>query len=398
MDGELKYDVVIVGGGPGGLTAARYAVKKGVSVLLIEKERRFGVKPCGEGVPDWVLRTMKLKPDPRFIDLEVEGAWLFPPDTSKGFYVSKSEAEVLTGYIVEKPVMLRLLASEAAKEGVDIMMGAKVVGVLREGGRVVGVRVRKEGKTILVRSGVLLGCDGARSLIAREVFGGWRRELVPALQYKMANVKLEDEKSIQIYFGWKFAPLGYLWVFPKGDGVANVGLGVRGAELKPYLDKFIKDHPEMFGKAQIVEIGGGVVDVAGPPKRIVDDGVALCGEAAGHVVPITGEGIGPSATAGSIAGEVAAEAVLEGDVSRKRLEEYPRRMNSHIYGARIRVGLAARLAFEGISDREITDVFSILSKKDFVNVFHGRGLKEIGLKLLRHPILAAKVARKLVLR
>ena len=134
-------------------------------------------------------------------------------------------------------------------------------------------------------------------------------ELIPCIQYKMVNCRIEDASVLEAYVGQDVAPLGYAWVFPKNDETANVGLGVRGAPAKPYLDRFISNHPETFRNASIVEVQAAPVPVGGQIKKVAQEGVMVCGDAAGQVIPLTGGGIHTSIAAGKIAGELAGKAV-----------------------------------------------------------------------------------------
>src|SRR5207249_7607297 len=95
--------------------------------------------------------------------------------------------------------------------------------------------------------------------------------------------------------------LGYIWVFPKGNGDANVGIGVKGAGAKVLLDKFIENHPRAFGSAKIERTLAAPVPVGGEAESYVADNMMLCGDAASQVIPLTGAGIHNGLVAGKIA-------------------------------------------------------------------------------------------------
>jgi len=124
---------------------------------------------------------------------------------------------------------------------------------------------------------------------------------------------------MQVHFGRDVAPGGYLWIFPKGDGVANVGLGIRNSKETAYyyLNKFI----EKFD-ATPVELNIGGVPLSGPIEKTFDSGLMVVGDAAGQVDPVNGEGIENTVRCARIAGEIAVEAIEKGDTSSKYLKKY----------------------------------------------------------------------------
>ncbi|MGB9729068.1 MAG: NAD(P)/FAD-dependent oxidoreductase [Thermoprotei archaeon] len=390
----MEYDVVVVGGGPGGVTAVKWIARHGVRVLLVEKNSDFAVKACAEGVTDLAFEAMGILPSEKIRAFRIDGAWLYPPEVSNAMYVP-IEKVGLSGYIVDKRLLLREIVSEAMKSGAEVLMNAYAVDFLKDGNKFSGVVVSHKGEYIKIRSKIVISCDGAAGVSRMLISSRNTRTLEPAYQYTMANVLLNDRNSIHIFFGRKYAPLGYLWIFPKDDNVANVGLGARGVNLRDYLNKFISENPDLFRDSSIVKINAGVIDLSGQIDDPVMDGLMICGEAAGHVVPITGEGIGPSAVAGKIAGEVAVEALESNDFSKGFLEKYVRRFHSHKYSKMINVGLKARLLFEKLDDKDLNNVFKIFDSSDFISIFNGdkSGYLQAVMKLLKNPIIMFKIAR-----
>ena len=134
------------------------------------------------------------------------------------------------------------------------------------------------------------------------------------IQFEMAGVNMENNRDIALFFG-SVAPGGYVWIFPKGDDIANVGIGVLKNKTNKtayeHLMEFIKTCPETKD-AQPVEINVGGDPVGGMNKKMYDDNILVCGDAAGQVNPLTGGGIISGMTGGMYAGQVAAEAIKEG--------------------------------------------------------------------------------------
>jgi len=387
----MEYDVIIVGGGPGGATAAKWTALYDLRTLLIERNNDFAVKACAEGVTGLALEAMGVSPSEKIQAFKINGAWLYPPELSESMYIPIEKIGV-AGYIVDKRLLLRQVVSDAIKAGAEVFMNTNVIDILKDGEKFNGVVISRNGEYMKIYGKVILLCDGVTG-ISKMFINRNSRTLEPALQYTMSNVLLDDEHSIYIFFGRKYAPLGYLWVFPKGSGIVNVGLGARGADLRVLLNRFITNS-NMFKNSKVIKVNAGVIDLSGLVDDPVRSGLIVCGEAAGHVVPITGEGIGPSAVAGKIASEVIKEAIESNDFSKKFLSKYVERVRSHRYGKMIDVGLRARILFEKLNDEDLNNLFKIFDPQDFINIFNGNktGYLHAVMKLLKIPSVMLKVA------
>jgi digeranylgeranylglycerophospholipid reductase len=241
---------------------------------------------------------------------------------------------------------------------------------------------------------VLVGADGVGSLVARScAFNMEGNELIPTMQYVMVNCNIPEKDMIRTYMGNDIAPLGYAWVFAKNEYMANVGIGVRGVPAKQYLDKFIQNHPDMFKNAKIVREGGGGVPIGGQIPEIVKGNVVLCGDSSGQVIPITGGGIRTSMAAGKCAGEAIAEALEAKDLS--LLSNYPERYNEY-WGARIIRSLKVLKALEKLSDDDLNLLAGLITGDDVVDLANGLDIRRVASKLLKHPVVAMKIASKLL--
>ncbi len=324
---DLKTDVLVIGGGPAGSMTAKWAAKSGARVLLIEKRQEIGSPVrCGEGMSkDW-LHDVGIKPG-RWVNVEVEGARIFSP-SEKVFEINEKHAGNEVGYVVERDEFDKQLAIDAANAGVEVKLKTSAVAILKEHGRVVGAKVKEFGQTYDVRAPITIGADGFESQVGR-----WAglptniatRDMDTCLQYRMTAVD-SDVRYCDFYLG-KCAPGGYVWIFPKADGVANVGIGVQvsqgksPADARTYLDKWIAEHPG-YAKGKKIDMVGGGVSIAPPLKQTVTDGFMLVGDAARMIDPLTGGGIANGCIAGKICGTVAAEAVSSNDVSKEFLQRY----------------------------------------------------------------------------
>lgn len=387
----MDYDVVVVGAGPAGLMAARKIAEKGFSVLVLEKEKDLGTRACAEAVSASAFETAEIQPSPSLISNFVNGAYVFPPDESK---VVKIAGGNYKGYILNKPLFLYALASKAVSAGCDVQMRSEVKGIRMEGGQAKSLVYEWKGESCSVNFKYLVGADGVGSVVAKNCgFDTKGYEIIPTIQYVMVNCNMPERDMIRIYMGNEVAPLGYVWVFAKNEYAANVGVGVRGRAAKPYLDRFIQRHPEFFGKAKVIKEGGGGVPVGGQIPEIVKGNVLLCGDAAGQVIPITGGGIRSSMAAGSVAGEVVAEALEAVDPS--VLIEYPRRY-SEPWGSRISKSLKVLRVIESLPDNDLNTLGELLSGDDIIDLANGLDVKRVAAKLMLHPLVAVKIASRLI--
>lgn len=266
----------VVGGGPGGAGAAYAAGKLGYRVIVLEAMNGLALKPCGRGIPvtgdlPFSIPKEAVLNNISYVDLYVDGTHLFK---AGGF---------LRGVIVDKRLLLEHAFSSV---GAEVYYNSKYDirrGVARIGGDIVEVNF-----------GVFAGG-----------FAYYDGERIPVVQYVVAGVRDVDFESIEIRFDTRL--LGYYYVFPHGD---EVEVGVGGFEshgsLWRLLDKFIENDPRLRSskvrrrEAAVVSIGGLRLGYIGKLVKV--------GEAAGYVLPLTGEGIRPSI----ISGYVAAKAMIEG--------------------------------------------------------------------------------------
>ncbi len=327
MGQDRRTDVLVIGAGPAGSMTAKWAAKHGAKVLMIEKRQEIGSPVrCGEGMSKEWLAEVGIKPG-KWINVEVEGARIFSP-SEKVFEINEKHAGNEVGYVVERDGFDKQLAIDAANAGAEVVLKTAAVGILKENGKVVGARVKQFGETFEVRAPITIGADGFESQVGR-----WAgiptnlalKDMDTCLQYRMTNVDC-DIRYCDFFLG-KVAPGGYVWVFPKDEGLANVGIGVQVSQIKTmaearnYLDAWIAKHPG-YAKGKKIDMVGGGVSISPPLKQTVADGMMLVGDAARMIDPLTGGGIANGCIAGKICGEVAARAVEANDPSAAFLQAY----------------------------------------------------------------------------
>ncbi len=325
---NLKTDVLVVGAGPAGSMAAKWAAKSGAKVLLIEKRQEIGSPVrCGEGISKSWLPEVGITPSSKWINVEVEGARIYAPN-EKCLEINEKNAGNEVGYVVERDGFDKALAIDAANAGTDVLLKTAATAIRRENGRIVGVKAKRSGEAFDIDATVTIGADGFESQIGR-----WAglptnlalRDMDSCLQYRMTNVDC-DVRYCDFYLG-KVAPGGYVWVFPKAEGLANVGIGVQlskikgMAEARQYLDDWISKHPA-YSKGKRIDIVGGGVSISAPMKTTSTDGFLLVGDAARMIDPLTGGGIANGCIAGKICGEYAARAVALGTPTKEFFQGY----------------------------------------------------------------------------
>jgi digeranylgeranylglycerophospholipid reductase len=366
MDSEV--DVLVVGAGPTGSTAARYAAAGGARTLLIEKRQEIGTPVrCGEAIGRNWLEAVDLAPSSAFVAREIEASRVFSPDgtslTVSGYAGAKG------GYVVERDLFDRTLAKEASRAGAEIGIKTSALGLLREGDRVVGAVCEHMGEARNVRASVVIGADGFESQMGR--WAGMTpplrtRDLVSCLQVTLAGVR-GDAAYSDLHLGSE-APGGYAWVFWKGPDVANVGLGIPlsrlrdRAEVKRYLDAFIARRPGLAEGEVIEEVAGGVTTSL-PVERSAMAGLLLAGDAARLIDPLTGAGIQNGLLSGRLAGETAAQAIREDDASLESLMAYDRAWRSRIEEDLARHFLVKE-GLQRLDDATINRVFHAIAEAD----------------------------------
>ncbi len=332
---ELDVDVLVVGGGPTGSMAAKHAALGGARTLMIEKRQEIGTPVrCGEGVGKHWLKEAGVRESREFVAHEVNRSRVFSPDGT--FFSIDSLGAGKSGYVVERDLFDRYLAKEAAKAGAEIRIKTTATGLLREDGRVVGARCHHMDEEFDVRARVVIGADGFESQVGRWAGLTTRlrmRDVASCLQYTIADIDIETD-TFDFHLGSQ-APGGYLWVFSKGEDLANVGIGVclaklrDRAEVKGFLDAFVHRHPELAEGEVIEEVAGGV-SASLPVAKSVGPGIMLAGDAARLIDPISGAGILNGLLTGRWSGEAAAEAVQANDASEERLTGYERRWRARL--------------------------------------------------------------------
>ncbi|ODS40303.1 hypothetical protein BEH94_00320 [Candidatus Altiarchaeales archaeon WOR_SM1_SCG] len=377
MNKNYNYDVVIVGAGPAGSTCARHLAENNIKVLVVEKKQEIGTpKRCAEGLNYRGLKNAGLEPDPRWATSEIQGVSLYSPG-EKNIEMKWAGA---MGCVLERKIFEKFLARDAINAGARYMVKTRAIEVLKENGKISGIKAEFMGKEFNINAKLVIAADGVESGIAKSAGIKTLNKLtdyISGFQYEMAGLKNYDENLLHVFFGNEVAPKGYAWIFPKGEGVANIGIGILGKEssdknrAKDYLDKFIEKHPGIFEDASPIEINAGGVPVSSAVETFVADNFMIIGDSAQLVNPIHGGGIDIAMNSAKIAAGVAAEALKEGDLSKEKLYGYEKTWRETT-GVKMQKLLRLRMVLEKLTDNDFELLADVLSGEDIVKLTVGK--------------------------
>ena len=337
---NFEYDMIIVGGGPGGATTALYAEQVGLKALLVDKKHFPRDKICGDAISGKSISYLKeldlldeLDNSPQeFVDSVMFSS---PKNSSVTIPLPPNAKSISQGYVCRRMVFDNIIF-QAAKKKVDTLEGFSVVDVLKSDEQVVGIKGKLEDGTEKEITGkIVVGADGFSSIISRKM-GLYEHDpdhlLVATRAYYRGITGLSN--AIELHYIKSILP-GYFWIFPLENGLANVGLGMvhralkkKGVRLK-HAHVAATEAPEFRERFKDAELLGDIQGwnlPAGSKRRTIHgNGFLLVGDAASLIDPFTGEGIGNAMCSGKIAAQTVAGLCRNGnDFSAAALATYPK--------------------------------------------------------------------------
>ena len=381
----MKYDVVVVGSGPAGSVTARFAAENGAKVLVIERRAEVGVPVlCGEGISrkidDWHILEGK-----RWIAGKMDGARIYSPDKTC-VTLAAEQAGNETGYVVYRDIFDQELARSAIKAGAEFMMNTRATGLIKDGDNIKGVYAQHFDEELEIECDIVVAADGVDSKVAQ--WAGIKTRLDPkdletCCQYTLTDIDVKDAYC-EFYLGKEIAPGGYIWVFPKGKRIANVGIGIlaslsESGMAKKLLDNFIENDPRL-SKGKTLRFLAGAVPASNPAEKTVADNIVLVGDAARHVDPITGGGLTHCLEGGKIAGEVIAKAVKAKDFSAEFLSEYETGWKE-AFGQKIKRNYIVKELLLDMNDKTFNKLAHALEKVKFDEISTHGLVKEVAKNL-----------------
>ncbi|MEM4348374.1 MAG: geranylgeranyl reductase family protein [Candidatus Anstonellaceae archaeon] len=332
-----QYDAIVVGAGPAGSTCAYLLAKKGCEVLLLEKSVFPKDKPCGDAVGAkalGILEQLGVKEQIAAEGFRRYQGVVFSSPAGNQVEISLSEFENAAGGYVCKRRKFDEILFENAKKVCQVRQGIEVVDLVFEGTAVAGVVAKKGSNEERIKSKIVIGADGASSVVARKT-GCAKYEcshMCSAVRGYYENVGGLGE-NIEVHFLHECMP-GYFWIFPVSATEANVGVGMLLSDIKEkkvnlwrVLDSCTKSRrfAERFAKAKLKsELSGWMLPLASARRRCAGEGFVLIGDAASLVDPFSGEGIGNAMRSAKIAAEKLGDALADGSYKPQHCLEYER--------------------------------------------------------------------------
>jgi digeranylgeranylglycerophospholipid reductase len=353
-----EFDCIVVGAGPAGSMAAKTMAENGVRVLLLEKDPVIGYPLCcGEGIGVWGMHQF-FEPEPRWICAKVNRFLLVSPSGHK-LEVNYPDA----GYVLDRKIFDKELAIQAGIKGTEIKVNSCVTGIIRNKERITGVKAEEDGEEKEYFAKIIIAADGIESKVGR--WAGIDNtlrldQLESSFQYLVVSEEIEPER-MEFYVGKKLAPGGYVWVFPKGENSANVGLGITPGlapehKSKELLDDFVK---KRFSDYSIAEMMMGGIPTFSRKVVLVKGNLLLVGDAGRIVDSLSGAGIFNALLSGETAGEVACEYIKNGNLSVDFLRKYHQRLMKK-RGRELRFYSFCRKVFLKMKDEDLDSVVLFL--------------------------------------
>ncbi len=395
-----KYDIVIVGAGPAGLSAAYAAAKNDASVLVLERDDGIGHNIRTSGV-SWIDEMTKFG-----IGMEH-----YNPIKNYAFFSPSNEVTIKGNEpkccVLNVRSTYQHLAFEAAGAGANIMVKANATNAVVRNSRISGVKVNTPKGEFSINADLVIDASGFGTAIGRK-FGfvsEWKRYGVGA-EYECYAENCDDE-TWMLMVGKQYSPAGYAWAFPLGKNRIRIGVGIgRPESTEEPLDRLnamLENKPkplDRMGKIEPVELHYGFIPNEGVRASSVADSFMLVGDSAGQANPLVLEGIRYAIEFGRLAGEIGSRA-LENGATKESLEEYEK-----IWRSRVQSKIAAALRVQSRWldltddewDKEI-DIIKDMSMDEFLDFIRADFSMSKMLKLaLHHPKTAARQLFNMVLK
>jgi digeranylgeranylglycerophospholipid reductase len=371
-------DVAIIGGGPGGMSAARHLAAGGWSVAVFEEHDHVGMPVHCTGVlAEDVVRNLDVSADVVLNGLSTV-RFVAPAGHSFDYTTTTTEAVV-----IDRAAFDAALSERATAAGAEVVRGRRVIGVDAVPN---GVQVTFANADAICARAVVLACGANYTFQKRLGLG------MPSTFLQSAQLELPADRpgDVEIHFGSEIAPKGFAWAVPvrRPSGTfARIGLMADG-DSGLYFSRMLERVRERWGVTAVGEAPRRRMLPLGSVGRSYADRVVAVGDAAGLVKPTTGGGIYYSVVSGEIAADVLALHLADGDLSAGALKEYERRWRGR-FQSEFSAQLALRFVAQKMRDADIDALFSLATTDGILPIIRQTARfnkhRDFILALLKHP-------------
>ncbi len=355
----MKYDVAVIGAGPAGAMAAKYAARYGARTLLIEEHASIGSPVQCTGLISTAALCECEIGEESFVLAKMRGALVYAPNGEELCIRGKD----IKAYVVDRKIFDRALVERSLDEGADLLLRTRFTGLGKGKISVVSDGERKE-----IEAGIVIGADGMQSGVGRAAGLPGCKKFLSGIQFE-APYDAKDPEFVEIFTGKDIAPGFFAWAVPFA-GMARIGLAKDPDDIpaRHCLEKLLKHSvvASRYRGSRTEYVLGGIP--LGAPDRTAKDNVLLVGDAAGQVKPTSGGGVYMGAVCARIAGEIAAKA------SRKegKLEEYEKRWRASV-GRELVIGMRIHKSLGKLSDKNMNEFINFLNRPEIRELISEHG-------------------------
>jgi len=394
MNKEFHYDIVIVGAGPAGSSAAYQASKNGFKVALLEKEETVAETVRTSGVT-WIQNIKEFK-IPEDCYNPIKNYSFCSPNNEVTISDSIPQAAVLD---VRKTY--RWLAQQAEEQGTDIFVKTNVKDIIKnEQGDIAGVIANNPEGDVSFFGKIVIDASGFGSVVCKSMgfVTQWKRFGAGAeYEVKAENV---DPQTWWLMVGQKYSPAGYAWIFPLSKHIVRIGVGIGKPESSIDPTERLKELMESkegpigrLGKITPIEFHYGLIPNDGLSRKTVYNNLIMVGDSAGQANPLVLEGIRYAIKFGRVAGRVAADALRSGKTDESALLPYEDNWRKEIE-SKIKSAGKVQSRWVGLTDEQWDqelDIIKELNADEFLNFIKADfGLSNMLRLATHHPKLAVR--------